>query len=95
MSIMHILAGAFIGLLIGRIFGAFTLRKVKGGKYAFMGAGVAGSFIADLTFKYLLIKRFVSGFWYKEEIIVLEMIGGAILACYLLSLLGRKESIDL
>ena len=94
MSLMHILVGIFIGLLVGTIFSRFTLRKMLGGKYTYMGAGAIGSLLADLTFKFLLSKRLVSGFWYKEEIIIFEMIGGAIVACYLVNLLGKKESID-
>ena len=93
MSVMHILSGIFIGLVVGRVFGTFTLRKIKGGRYTFMGAGIAGAFIADLTFKFLLSKHLVSGFWYKESVIVFEMIGGAIVACYLVNLLGKKESL--
>ena len=92
MSIMHILGGIFIGALVGRIFSAFTLRKVKGGKYTFMLVGIAGAFIADFTFMYLN-NRLVSSFFYQRSTIIFEMIGGAIVACYLVNLLGKKESI--
>lgn len=93
MSVMHIIAGVLIGIIIGRVYGAFSLKRVIGGKYTFMGAGLIGSFAADLTFKYLLGKRLVSGFWYKEEIIVIEMIVGAALACYLVGFLDRKKPV--
>lgn len=93
MSVMHMIAGIVIGVIIGRVYGAFSLKKIFGGKYTFMGAGFIGSFGADLTFKYLLSKRLVTGFWYKEEIIVIEMIVGAVLACYLVSFLDRKKPV--
>ena len=93
MSVMHILSGIFIGMLVGKIFSAFTLRKVKGGKYTFMSVGIAGSLIGDLIFNFLHSKGIVSSFYYQEFIILFEMIGGAIGACYLVNLLGRKESI--
>ena len=93
MSIMHILGGIFIGMLVGKVFAAFTLRKVRGGKYTFMGAGTAGSFAADLTFRFLHSKALVSSFYYQELVIIFEMIAGAIVACYLFNLFGKKESI--
>ena len=93
MSFMHILGGILVGMLVGRIFSAFTLREVKGGKYTFMGVGVAGSLIADLTFRFLHSKHLVSDFYYDEFVIIFEMIGGAIVACYLVNRLGKKESI--
>ena len=93
MSFMHILGGIFIGILCGKIFSAFTLRKVKGGKYTFMGVGIAGSFIADFLFCFLNDYQIVSSFFYQEHVIIFEMICGAIGACYLVNLLGKKESI--
>lgn len=93
MGVMHILGGIFIGILIGKIFSAFTLRRLKGGKYSFMGAGVAGAFIGDLIFRFLHSRQWVSSFWYQEHIIIFEMIGGAIALCYLINMLGKKESI--
>ena len=93
MSVMHILGGMFIGVIVGKIFSAFTLRKVKGGKYTFMGVGIAGSLIGDLIFRILHSKGLVSSFYYQEFVIIFEMIGGAIGACYLVNLLGKKESI--
>lgn len=93
MSIMHILGGIFVGLLVGKVFSAFTLRKLKGGKYIFMGTGVVGSLGADLIFWFLHSRRLVSSFYYGEFVIILEMIVGAICACYLVNLLGKKESI--
>ncbi|MBW2304572.1 MAG: hypothetical protein JRF57_12785 [Deltaproteobacteria bacterium] len=93
MGFMHILGGFFIGILVGRIFSAFTLRKLKGGKYTFMGVGTAGAFLCDLLFRFLHERHIVSSFWYREEVIIFEMIGGAIAACYLANLLGKKESI--
>ena len=93
MSVMHILGGIFIGVLVGKIFSAFTLRKLKGGKYSFMGAGIVGSFGADLIFRFLHDHHLVSSFFYIKFVIIFEMIGGAIVACYLVNLLGKKESI--
>ena len=93
MSIMHILGGMFIGVLVGKIFSTFTLRKVKGGKYTFMIVGIAGSLIADLLFRILHGKGLISSFYYQEVVIIVEMIVGAIVACYLTNLLGKKESI--
>jgi uncharacterized membrane protein YeaQ/YmgE (transglycosylase-associated protein family) len=93
MSVMHILGGVFIGMLVGKIFSVFTLRKLKGGKYSFMAAGVAGSFIGDLTFWFLHNRDLVSSFYYQESVIIFEMICGAIIACYLVNHLGKKESI--
>ena len=93
MGFMHILGGIFIGVLVGKIFSAFTLRKLKGGKYTFFGAGIAGSFAADLLFRFLHKHDLVSSFFYQEFVIIFEMIGGAIAACYLINLLGKKESI--
>ena len=93
MSVMHILGGIVIGVLVGKIFSAFSLRKVKGGKYSFMAAGVAGALIADLIFRFLHSNNLISSFYYQEFVIIFEMIGGAIGACYLANLLGKKESI--
>ena len=93
MSVMHILGGIFIGLLVGKVFSAFTLRKIKGGKYTFMGVGIVGAFIADLSFRFLHSRALVSSFYYQETSIIFEMIIGAIGACYLVNLFGKKESI--
>ena len=93
MSVMHIFGGIFIGMLVGKIFSAFTLRKLKGGKYTFMGAGIVGSFLTDLLFRFLHDQELVSAFYYQEVVIIFEMIGGAIVACYLANLFGKKESI--
>lgn len=93
MSFMHIIGGIFIGGLVGKVFSAFTLRRLKGGKYSFMGAGIIGAFAGDLIFRYLHSMQLVSSFWYQEYIIIFEMIGGAVAACYLANLLGKKESI--
>jgi uncharacterized membrane protein YeaQ/YmgE (transglycosylase-associated protein family) len=90
---MHILGGVFVGLITGRIFSMFTLRKVKGGKLTFMGVGVAGSLGADLFFKILYENGLVSNFFYGETTIIVEMIVGAVIACYLVNLLGKKEEI--
>jgi len=90
---MHILGGIFIGVLVGKIFSAFSLRKVKGGKYTFLIVGIAGSLITDLIFRVLHGKGLISSFYYQEVVIIFEMIGGAIVACYLINLLGKKESI--
>jgi len=92
-SFMHVLGGIVIGLIVGRLFSIFTLRKVKGGKYTFMVAGVFGSLGGDAFFRILHVLGFVSNFYYKEVTIIFEMIGGACIASYLLSLLGKKEVI--
>ncbi|MBW2017082.1 MAG: hypothetical protein JRF57_12775 [Deltaproteobacteria bacterium] len=76
-----------------RFLSAFTLRKLKGGKYTFMAVGIAGDFLCDLLFRLLHEHHLVSSFWYQEQVIIFEMIGGAIAACYLANLLGKKESI--
>ena len=94
MSFMHILGGIVIGALIGRVFSIFTLRKVKGGKYTFSAVGVAGSLICDLCFKFLYGHGFVSSFYYKEVTIIFEMIGGALVACYILNYFGKKQAIS-
>ncbi|MBW1723175.1 MAG: hypothetical protein JRJ78_14105, partial [Deltaproteobacteria bacterium] len=47
----------------------------------------------DLLFRLLHEHHLVSSFWYQEQVIIFEMIGGAIAACYLANLLGKKESI--
>jgi uncharacterized membrane protein YeaQ/YmgE (transglycosylase-associated protein family) len=93
MSVMHILGGVFVGLLTGRIFGMFTLRKVKGGKLTFMAVGVAGSLGADLLFKILYDHDLVSNFFYAETTIIVEMVIGAVIACYAVNLLGKNEEI--
>ena len=93
MSIMHILGGIVVGLIVGKVFSVFTLRKLKGGKYTFMAVGVAGSFLMDLFFWFLHSKNLISSFYYQEFVIIFEMIVGAIGACYLVNLLGKKESI--
>lgn len=93
MSVMHILGGLFIGIVVGRIFSMFTLRKLKGGKLTFMLVGVIGSIGADLVFRTLYYNDLVSNFFYAETTIIVEMIFGAVIACYLVNLLGRKEKI--
>ena len=93
MSVMHIVGNIFIGLLVGKVFSAFTLRKVKGGKFTFMGAGIAGAFAADLAFSFFHGKGLISSFYYQEFVIIFEMLCGAVGACYLANLTGRKESI--
>jgi len=93
MGVMHILGGIVIGLLVGKVFSAFTLRKLKGGKYAFMGAGIAGAFIADLIFRFLHSRGLVSSFFYQESVVIFEMLGGAIALCYVINLFGKRESI--
>ncbi len=93
MSIMHFLGGIFVGLLVGKVFSAFTLRELKGGKYTFMAAGVVGSLLVDLFFRFLHSRAIVSDFYYGEFVIIFEMIVGALCACYLVNLLGKKESI--
>ena len=93
MSVMHILGGVFIGLITGRIFAMFTLRRVKGGKLTFMAVGVVGSIGADLFFKILYENDLVSNFFYAETSIIVEMVIGAVIACYLVNLLGKKEEI--
>ena len=93
MSIMHFLGGIFVGLLVGKVFSTFTLRKIKGGKYTFMAAGVVGSLLVDLFFQFLHSRALVSDFYYGEFVIILEMIVGAFCACYLVNLLGKKEAI--
>jgi uncharacterized membrane protein YeaQ/YmgE (transglycosylase-associated protein family) len=90
---MHILGGVFVGLVVGRLFSMFTLRKLKGGKIAFMAVGVLGSIGTDLFFKVLYENELVSNFFYRETTIIVEMVCGAILACYLANLLGKKEEI--
>jgi len=92
---MHIMGGVIIGLIIGKLFATFTLRKVKGGKYTFMGAGVFGSLASDLTFKFLFDQELVSNFFYRQTTIIFEMIVGASVACYILHRLGKKEKIEL
>jgi len=93
MSVMHILGGVFVGLVVGRLFSMFTLRRLKGGKITFMVVGVVGSLGADVFFKILYENDLVSNFFYRETTIIVEMICGAILACYLVNLLGRREKI--
>jgi len=93
-SIMHILGGIVIGLVVGKLFATFTLRKVKGGKYTFMGVGIIGSLLSDLTFKFLVKHDLVSKFFYRQTTIIFEMIAGAAVACYVLHLFGKKEHID-
>ncbi len=93
MSVMHILGGVLIGLITGRVFSLFSLRKVKGGKLTFMAVGVVGSVGADLVFKVLYEKGLVSNFFWAETTIIIEMVAGAVTACYLLNLLGKKEEI--
>jgi len=93
-SIPHILGGIVIGLVVGKFFATFTLRKVKGGKYTFMGVGIIGSLLSDLTFKFLVRHDLVSKFFYRQTSIIFEMIAGAAVACYVLHLFGKKEHID-
>ena len=93
MSIMHILGSIFIGVVIGKLFATFTLRKVKGGQYTFMGVGILGSILSDLAFKVLYEHNLVSNFFYKETTIIFEMVVGAVIACYILNLFGKKEII--
>jgi uncharacterized membrane protein YeaQ/YmgE (transglycosylase-associated protein family) len=91
---MHILGGVIIGLIVGRLFATFTLRKVRGGRYSFMGVGVIGSLASDLAFKYLYEQGWVSNFFYRETTIIFEMLAGAAVVCYLLNLFGEKEIIS-
>jgi uncharacterized membrane protein YeaQ/YmgE (transglycosylase-associated protein family) len=92
---MHILGGLLIGLVVGRGFSLFTLRKLKGGKYTFMVVGMVGSIGTDLIFKTLYERNLVSSFFYTETSIIVEMVVGALAACYLVNLLGRQEQIPL
>lgn len=94
-SIMHIAGGILIGLLVGRVYSLFSLRIVKGGKYTFMLGGVFGSFAADMVFYLLWSHDYVSSFFYKQHIIALEMMAGALIVCYLIGKLGKKKDIEL
>jgi len=94
MSVMHILGGILIGLAVGKLFSTFTLRKVKGGKYTYMLVGIIGSFLCDLAFKFLFEHDLVTSFFYKQTTIIFEMIAGASIACYILNLFGKKETIQ-
>ena len=73
MSFMHIMGGILIGLLVGKLFSIFSLRKVKGGKYSFMAVGAIGSLLSDLVFKFLYEHGLVSNFFYRETTIVMEI----------------------
>lgn len=95
MSVMHILGSLLIGLVVGRGFSLFTLRKLKGGKYTFMAVGMVGSIGTDVAFKVLYEQDLVSSFFYTETSIIVEMVIGAFAACYLVNLLGRREEIPL
>lgn len=95
MSPMHILGAIVVGVVIGKLFATFTLRKVRGGKYTFMAFGAAGSLIGDLLFRVLYEHELVSSFFYARTTIIFEMIAGAGVACYLLNLFGKKEVISL
>ena len=76
-----------------QVFSLFTLRKVKGGKFTFMAVGVIGSIGTDLLFKALYEHRLVSSFYYSETSIIVEMVVGAMAACYIVNRLGKKEEI--
>jgi uncharacterized membrane protein YeaQ/YmgE (transglycosylase-associated protein family) len=93
MSFMHILGIILIGSILGRIFAVFTLRKIKGGKYTFMVTGIAGALLFDLLFKTLYERKIISSFFYQEATIIFELIAGALIACYILNLFGKKEKI--
>ncbi len=60
-----------------------------------MLGGVFGSFGADIAFYFLYNYDYVSGFFYTQHIIALEMISGALIMCYLLGKLGKKKEIEL
>jgi uncharacterized membrane protein YeaQ/YmgE (transglycosylase-associated protein family) len=93
MSFMHILGGILVGIVVGRIFATFTLRKIKWKKFLFMAVGILGSLVCDIIFKTLYEHDLVSNFFYRETTIIIEMIAGASIACYLLNLFGKKEKI--
>lgn len=93
-SVMHIIGGILIGIIVGRAFAMFTLRKIRGGKYTFMVVGVIGSILCDLVFKFLFENDLVSGFFYKQTTIMVEMVVGAAIACYVLNRFGKKERIE-
>jgi len=95
MSFMHIAGGVVIGLVVGRVFSLFSLKVIWAKKYLFMLAGVVGSFSCDLLVKFLYENEYVSEFFYRQTTIVFEMILGAVVACYVLNLLGKHEEIDL
>mgnify|MGYP006283281193 FL=1 len=95
MSFMHILGGVVIGLVVGRVFSLFSLKRICAKKYLFMLAGGIGSLSCDLLVKFLYENEYVSEFFYRQTTIVFEMIFGAAVACYILNLLGKREEIDL
>ena len=95
MSVMHILGGIFIGLVMGRLFSMFTLRKIKGGKITFMLTGVLGAFLSDFFFRVLFKNNLINAFFYKEFSIIAEMVVGALVVCYLMNLFGKKENLVL
>jgi len=94
MSIMHIAGGIIIGIVIGRLFSIFTLREIKGGKYTYMLVGIIGSIVSDLIFRFLWSNDLVSSFFYKQYVIIFEMIIGSFALCYLVSKLGTRKSVD-
>ena len=93
MSVMHILGAIFIGIVVGRLFATFTLRKIKGGKYTFMVVGIIGALLGDIVFRILYEHDLVSKFFLEQITIVFEMIGGALVACYILNVFGKKQMI--
>ena len=66
MSVMHILGAIFIGIVVGRLFSTFTLRKIKGGKYAFMCVGIIGAVVGDVIFRILYEHDLVSKFFLEH-----------------------------
>ena len=94
-SFMHILGGVVIGLVVGKLFATFSLRKVEGGKYTFMAVGIIGSLLGDALFLVLYEYEIVSEFFYKQTTIIFEMIAGASVACYILHSIGKREQIEL
>jgi hypothetical protein len=56
---------------------------------------MVGSIGTDLIFKTLYERNLVSSFFYTETSIIVEMVVGALAACYLVNLLGRQEQIPL
>ena len=93
MSVMHILGSLLIGLVIGKLFATLTIRDVWGGRYSFMAVGIIGSILGDVLFRILFEYDLVSKFFQKQVAIMIEMGGGAFVACYILSLFGRKRFI--
>lgn len=95
MSIMHIAGGVLIGILIGRIFSMFSLKQIRGKKIVFAAAGIFGSLSFDLAFKYFYENEYVSEFFYRQTTIIVEMMVGALVVCYIVNKFGKDEKIDL